>query len=417
TAGSVCFGSLCIGTPKGWPINPAVAIPLLAALLLGLANPENLVVISNTLSKLFGFFVKSKEKKHLPGITYDAASGSPVAGVLILLYRARDKKLISTVKSDKNGRFALETPPGEEYYVEIKRQGYDLTKNQGWANTQLAYDQNYFASHIFHPSETEKLFDKALPLIANDEALLEVKKIRLFESMSKILRIANIPLVIFGLAMSVIAYYKHYSLLNLIVLSLYGALIIYYIARWFVFNGRGFGKVYDISNGQGVELATVNMISEADGKLKATSVSDAKGRFIVALPKGFYKIVISKPGYNSRINQTTRIKSSFTPARIQVGLAQTRLGSEISSEAVNVSQPPTKEKQFSDSSEIINNFNQKRAKFGTTNLADAGIHHLIQENEVRRMEQGENQLKIPTEKDLAEKKHPNWNLPNSGNPL
>ncbi|MCX6810971.1 MAG: carboxypeptidase-like regulatory domain-containing protein, partial [Candidatus Berkelbacteria bacterium] len=411
-------GSLCIGTPKGWPINPAVAIPLLAALLLGLANPENLVVISNILSRLYGVFVKGKEKKHAPGIVYDAATGLPIANVIIMLFRARDKKLIHTVKSDKNGRFALETPPGEEYYVEIERTGYDLMKNIGLPNISLAYDQNYFATNIFRPSESEKLFDKALPVSANDLALAEVKKFKIRESISKILRIANLPLIIFGLTMSLVAYFKYRSVINLITLCLYGAIIIYYIMRWLILSGRGFGKVYSIDNNKGIELATVNLISEVNGKLKATVVSDAKGRFIVAIPKGFYRILVSKPGYVSSVNQATRIKSSFKPTRIIIGMNKIQKSQQVQTAPAIAAPPLTNTKQIADSAEIIEKYNQKRTKFGTANLADVGVHHLINQN-IKNSDSAEfdTQLKVPKDEEIIKPEKPNWNIPGPRTPL
>jgi len=377
-------------------------------------------VVGNILSRLTGFFVKGKEKKHAPGIVYDAATGLPIVNVIIMLFRSRDKKLIHTVKSDKNGRFALETPPGEEYYVEIERTGYDLMKNTNLSNISLAYDQNYFATNIFRPSESEKLFDKALPVSANDLALVEVKKFKISESISKILRIINLPLIMFGLATSIVAYFKYQSTVNLIVLCLYGIIFIYYITKWLILSGRGFGKVYSIDNSKGIELATVNLISEADGKLKATVVSDAKGRFIVAIPKGFYKILVSKPGYAPAENQATRIKSSFKPTRIIIGMNEIQKTQPQQSQITTVvaTTPATKTRQIADSAEIIERYNKKRTKFGTANLSDVGVHHLInQEPKTPNASGKDTQLKVPKDEEIIKPEKPNWNIPGPRTPL
>ncbi|MEI8061124.1 MAG: carboxypeptidase regulatory-like domain-containing protein [Candidatus Berkelbacteria bacterium] len=418
TAGPICIGSFCVQTPHGWPINPFLLIPLLAALVLTLANPQNLSLISNAASRMSGLFAKGKDKKHSPGVVYDGATGLPLAGVIIMLFRARDKKLIHTVKSDKNGKFALETPPGEEYYVEIDKIGYDLVKNQGLQSAELAYDQNYFAKNIFRPAETEKLFNKALPLEANSEALAETKKFKSLESISKILRILNLPIILFGFAISGIAYSKSHTIINLIILCLYGVLITYYLVKYLVLSGRGFGKVYDINNGQGIELATINLISESDGKLKATSVSDAKGRFLVALPKGFYKILISKPGYSTHIHHSVRIKSSLTPARVIIGMDEVRVANKPSVKPVLASQPTTSRREIVDSADIIEKYNQKRSKFGTADISNVGIHHLInQKPRLTSPAESQDQLRVPTDNELPKPEKPNWQIPGSHTPL
>ncbi|MEI6144232.1 MAG: hypothetical protein WCP91_01385 [Candidatus Berkelbacteria bacterium] len=416
--GPICIGSFCEQTPPGWPINPLVLIPLLATLLLAIANPENLAIIVNALSRFYGLFAKGKDQKHAPGVVYDGATGLAIGGVIVMLFRARDKKLISTVKSDKNGKFALETPPGEEYYIEIEKVGYDLVKNQGLQSADLAYGQNYFAKNIFRPAETERLFDKALPLATNNDALADTKKSKLLESISKILRILNVPIILFGLVMSVISYYRSHFIINIIVLYLYGALIVYYLVKYLILSGRGFGKVYDINNGQGIELATINLISESDGKLKATSVSDAKGRFLVAIPKGFYKILISKPGYSTHMHHAVRIKSALTPARVIIGMDEAKVVDRSITEPALAPLPTTSRREIVDSADIIERYNQKRSKFGTADISNVGIHHLInQKPNLAPPAESQDRLRVPTDDESPKPEKPNWQIPGSHTPL
>jgi len=359
----LCIGGACFGATTE-DIPPITWLPLLVSFLLWLLNPETLTKLTNFLRSIF---LKGKDKKR-DGIVYDSASGLPVASVLILLFRSRDNKLISTVKSDIDGRFALETPVGEEYFIEIRKTGFNLlsgTKAKIIAQS-LAYSNNYFGGD-FRPSETESLFSRAVPLVANEKSLKAAAWVRLIEDLSKFMRTINLPVIVFGAVMSILVILNNPSAYNWIVLSIYIVVIVYEIFMLFVHNGRSFGRVYEAGSQRPVDLALIRAISETTGKLVKTTVSNAKGKYTLAVPKGYYKIETSRAGFTQSENISIRVKSAFKPTVKKIYMNPIR-GQVL--EAENQPLPsafrlPTSNPQprtFIDSEEIIEKFREKSGK-------------------------------------------------------
>jgi hypothetical protein len=84
-------------------------------------------------------------------------------------------------------------------------------------------------------------------------------------------------------------------------------------------------------------------------------------------------------------------------------------------------EPPTSnfQRSFSDSGEIVERFAEKSSRFGTNNLSDIGLHHLIMPKKMEE-EISETNKEIsnfsPNKKE-SDSDHPNWQLPNSSSPL
>ncbi|MDD3086900.1 MAG: hypothetical protein PHH45_03140, partial [Patescibacteria group bacterium] len=83
--------------------------------------------------------------------------------------------------------------------------------------------------------------------------------------------------------------------------------------------------------------------------------------------------------------------------------------------------PPTSnfQRSFSDSGEIVERFAEKSKKFGTNNLSDIGLHHLIMPKKMEE-EISETNKEIDSSSLELQKKssdHPNWQLPKRETPL
>ncbi|TSC94314.1 MAG: MAM protein [Candidatus Berkelbacteria bacterium Athens1014_28] len=452
----LCIGDLCF---PNLPANLAIIIPLLIALLLALVNPENWALVSNFIRNLFYLFAKGKEKKHKVGIVYNASSGLVVPDILISLFRKRDNRLIKTVKSDLRGRIGLETPPGEEYILEINTAGIIILHKNFLVSSALAYDQNYFAGEIFRPSESEMLFDKAIPVVGNIQS---AGKLFAIEKFSKFLRVINLPVLIFGLIISAVVLYQVKSTYNYTIFSLYTFCLFWIFIKMLITDGRSFGFVYDRESGKAVDLAIVRVLSETSGKLVKTIVSDEHGKFSLALPKGYYKILVEKTGYILSENITLRVKSAFKPAKVRISLSTLptslfelrgagkrglqqdgeqasalpngeqalacfqkqpkgwtprSIGEQASTIPNNGEQAlacltEKNTRTFSDSTEIIENYFDKREKVGHDNFSDQGISQLINNNTISDTYE----VGVGSESENVKQKNkkipPNWEIPN-----
>ena len=309
--------------------------------------------------QLYALFFKGREKKHAAGVVYDSGSGFGIPLAKILLFRARDAKLQTVAISDRHGRFALETPPGEEYFLEIRKEGFEpfTSASAKILKSALAYDNNYFGGK-FLPRDGHYLFDRAIPLIATKESEKFARAVAFSETVSKILRVMNIPILLFGFIVSILAYLVTKSTFNTVILAIYIIIAIYLIIKMFILGGRSYGYVYNSASSKPVDLALVRAISESSGKLAKTSVSNQRGRFVLALPKGFYKIMVAKAALEQNRPYSIRVKSSFAPRREKIGMKEIKRNDEIRMANDEIKNPNI---EIGNSKQILN------PKFGRSN--------------------------------------------------
>jgi len=401
----------------------SIANKMQTALFLLFASLASATLLLNYFSNFQSFLVKGKDKRHVPGIVYDVSSGLGIANSIIMLYRSRDKKLIASTKSDKNGRFALETPSGEEYFLQIKKEGYELLSKSSASQPDLAYSNNYYYDQNFWPNDSEMLFTKAIPLKMNSQIATTLSKLNLIQTILRILRIINVPIFLFGFGFSLLALLGNKSIYNWTIFSFYIAIAIFEIVRVIFFAGRGNGYIYDSSTNQPIDLAIIRIISETSGKLVRTTVANSKGKFALSVPKGFYKIYVSKFDYKPYSTSAVRIKNSFSPINIRIPMfkeitVSKPLLAEIPNWASKAS--PAIQQTFSDSKEIIEHFQQKMAKYNSVNLADVGVHHLISESDNNREDENLSNANAdisPLNNISSKNSKPNWQLPNSKTPM
>jgi len=378
----ICIGNICITNP--WIKNiinflskilhntalatkiniaavaAAITIPLLLILL---SAPSNLLPFLKS-SQIISYFVKGRDKKYARGLVYEANTGLPLPGVKILLFRVRDRKLQSVATSTNQGKFALIVPTGEEYYLETRSDSFDQIKENRSGMLQkfgLKYSNNYFGEH-FKGRDANYYFDRSIPLIANAKAPLHASAIHKIEIISKILRILNVPLLIAGFSFSLLAFSSNKSLINSIVIGLYIVIFIYYIILYFVIRGRSNGLVYKKADNSPIDLAVVRAISETSGKLVKTTVSDSKGRFALALPKGYYNIVAVKANLQQENIIKSRVRSNFTPTKAKIELSEIDFESSLNKQipsAAPVSSSSAPARTFEDSDEIIGEFKNR----------------------------------------------------------
>ena len=384
----ICIGSYCtninidpgIIEVAGSVSTAALGVTALVASLLllmqGLANVLTMI----RPRELWAYLLKGRDKKRAKGLVYDSTVGIGIPLAKVLLIRRRDQKLIRVATSGSDGKFALETPPGEEYYIEVKKEGYEMLSGfqAKLQRLNLAYENNYFGEK-FRTDDTHLLFEQAIPLSPNEDSIRLALSSRTLEIVTKVFRVLNIPLLLFGFMMSTLALAATKSPYNYTIFYLYLLIFLYYLVKFFFIDGRSFGLVINSAKNQGVDLAVVRAISETRGKLVKTTVTNEKGRYTLVLPKGFYKIIATKPELKQASSLSVRVKSNLRPRTERIRMIETRqtpttttpamATSLTTNERRNVFYPfSTNKKQpdryFSDSGEIIERYSGEIKEIG-----------------------------------------------------
>jgi hypothetical protein len=221
-----------------------------------------------------------------------------------------------------------------------------------------------------------------------------------------------------GSALTIIAFIKSQSVFNYTVLILY-AISIGYLIYKLLTSARMFGIVANAKTGAKVDLAVVRVISETSGKLVKTSVSNAKGRYLIIVPKGYYKMLSSKSGLEQSENIKINARNNFNVSKIKILMSEIYTKTKPPVATNNVPPVMAAKRPFSDSSEIIENFSAQQENYRTPDLNNLGISHLVNDAEPRTENDEPKILKVPHEQEIKENKivHPNWDLPNDKSPL
>ncbi|MEI8061358.1 MAG: hypothetical protein WCG99_03645 [Candidatus Berkelbacteria bacterium] len=319
----VCIGSACVELTRDQLLSASTTTPIAAAGLIALlaliaASAANLFTLINP-SQVVAYYVKGFEKK-AKCLVYDAITGMPIPLATILLFRSSDKKLMSTVVSDRVGMFSVVAPPETECFIEVRKDHYALRQLNVYIEKSLKYQNNYFGGN-FKLTAENPIFAKAIPLISTDTSNAVAKRFSAWERASRILRFVNFPILIFGFATAIIVLYDNKTTYNEVIVAIYALTFAYYLIKTLFINGKTIGKVTKSMSTEPIQLAIVRAITADTKKLYQTVVSDEKGRFVMTVKKGAYDIISSKAGFQQDDAINVSIRSNFQPVKEQIWMS------------------------------------------------------------------------------------------------
>jgi len=304
-----------------WPLLLAALAFLLAVLGLGLSGIINLLSLGGR--GFVPFFVKGLDKKKARGLVYDAFSGLGIPQAKVILINQDFGAVTSVVTTDKNGRFALPLKPGADYSIQVQANSFKIFNNPAdhpFLKYELKYANNYFGNE-FSVEGGELLFDKNIPMIPNANANSLAQKIRTFDKIKLILTRLNGIIITIGFSLSLVALYYQVNLYNEILVAAYILSILFILSKRYLFSGKSFGTVFNVSDsGRPIDLAIVRAVRVKSKKLVKTVVSDMDGKFVLALPKGYYKLFVSHSGMVQTEDLDAVVKKDLHPRQDRIGM-------------------------------------------------------------------------------------------------
>jgi len=279
------------------------------AALLGLVS--NLISLIRSL-RFYSAFVKGKNKRLDKSVVYDAQTGSPIHKAKIELIDKEHNVLEAVAVTDREGKFSINLTPGKKYLIKVEKDNYQQICNSNCqSSVGLIYQNNYFGEE-FVAGDDETLFIKNIPLeiIYLSDKLFSIKH---QASIIRVLVMLNFIIYFVGLFYSTIATIIDPSPYNYGVILLYIITALIFLTRYLFIDGRTFGNV--INDLQPVELAVVRAVHKDSRILVKTVVSDIKGRYSMALPKGNYQIKANKSDLEQKDEIDVIVTNSFDPRK------------------------------------------------------------------------------------------------------
>jgi hypothetical protein len=260
----------------------------------------------NILPYLYYLFTMLMEKlglikKREPwGIIYDSSSKAPVELAIVRIFDVKNKKLLETRVTGKDGKFGFLVPPGA-YKITITKYGYHFASEvvKPGAKSDDIYSNIYHgAAFAITPEKRFANYNIPIdPISAEKEEKPSIwHKIWVALLISRVyIKKFIIPLLVFAIILALATYVTLGERVDLLVAGIMAILL-----AWEIYNRRHtrtWGIVYDSKSKEPISGAVVKIFDEEYHKLKESRATDKEGRFGFIVPPGKYSIEVEKKDY------------------------------------------------------------------------------------------------------------------------
>jgi hypothetical protein len=262
---------------------------------------------------IFGFARRKSKQGRLYGVAYDSITKEPMPLTIIRIFQSSrhselaeesssnvnsvKRKLMTTVVTDKQGRYEALLQPGD-YEIEVKKPQYRFPSNL--VETDIDGDYQHVSHGEFSLTDTT-IGLPDLPLDPENAskrfALANVFK-KAWLTLQKAGSHLAVPMLFIGAVGGVLVLFNDpTSPLNWILAILYVFMLVLQLnLREHI--AKAWGIVYDVASGASLPLVTLQLIDPEFGKVVKSRLSDYEGRFAFLPEPGKYVIKANKEGYN-----------------------------------------------------------------------------------------------------------------------
>ncbi|MBI2484082.1 fibronectin type III domain-containing protein [Candidatus Uhrbacteria bacterium] len=225
------------------------------------------------------------------GVVYNAISKQPVDLAIVRLFD-KEKKLVETQVTDKEGRFSFLLKPGE-YTVDVKKPPFIFPSALVAGATDGEYANIYRgASVILSKADESITLNVPIDPPAPEEARTGLLQ-KLFGGVTKYSRITLIA----NLTISALLAIYTPEPFNVILLAVTYAFALYQIALMHRFE-KPWGVVFDALSLEPIPLAAISIFNADSKKLLRQRLTDYVGRFNFLAPAGEYLLQVAKDRYS-----------------------------------------------------------------------------------------------------------------------
>lgn len=243
------------------------------------------------LSKFFTYlalgFLRLRRRKPW-GRVYNYLTGKPIEGASVKILDSKFKKIKDSQITDAEGRFGFLVPPGE-YYIKISKRGF--------------VEKETPVFKVIGPAQILNL-EISLESLQTGLKAQAYRILKIFRFLLNALNRLSPWIIAIGTILSVYTVIITPSVLNYVVLGVYGVLIILKIIFRETFF-KSFGWVLDRSDEKPLALAVVRIFDANKNWLLGTRVTDHDGRFNFLIGPGDYYVTATKEGYKPLQSQST----------------------------------------------------------------------------------------------------------------
>ncbi|MBI4250344.1 fibronectin type III domain-containing protein [Candidatus Uhrbacteria bacterium] len=235
------------------------------------------------------------------GVVYNAISKQAVDLAIVRLFD-KDKKLVETQVTDKEGRFSFLPKPGE-YTIDVKKPPFVFPSSLITGTSDGDYASIYRGASVTLTKTDESIILNVPidPPAPEQKGISAWEKIKGgFTQYSRITLLANL------VVSALLAIYTPEPF-NVILLAVTYAFALYQIALMHRFE-KPWGIVFDALSLEPIPLAAISIFNADSKKLLRQRLTDYVGRFNFLAPAGDYLLQVSKDAYAFPPSTPVKIK-------------------------------------------------------------------------------------------------------------
>ncbi len=227
------------------------------------------------------------------GTVYNALTKLPVDLASVRLFRTSTNRLVRTIVTDKQGRYAFLVEPGE-YRIEVTKPGFVFpTRYLGNQKEDAQYVDLYHGEQVVVSSEGG-VITANVPLDPI-EAIKTSRRLLLEEIGRRVQNVLAFSSVLLTFLASLLYQRLYLYILAAAQLALY--LLFKRLAR--PSRPKNWGIIYDQHTKKPIPFAVARIVETQYNKTLESRIADSKGRYNFLVGNNKYFITVEKPGYES----------------------------------------------------------------------------------------------------------------------
>ena len=246
-----------------------------------------------------------KKKKRRWGVIYNSATKEPVDLAIVRLIDSKNNSVKQTVVTDKNGRFSFQPIIGR-FHITVTKPSFTFpSKLVRGVTNDGKYRDLYFGKNV-KISEGQTL-GFSIPI---DPSYTMKAHVSFFDRIRSLLEKMSTPVLLFGIAFSIVILWINTNLLNGAILAIY---IILFALKEMLLKSptKPWGKVFDAKNKKPISGIVIRLFDQKYDKLVETKITDKKGNFNFLLPEGKYYIKITSNRYKIASKKKVKFKHGY----------------------------------------------------------------------------------------------------------
>lgn len=221
-----------------------------------------------------------KDEKNPWGLVFDAKTKKPITFAVVRLYSGG--KLLMSRVTDLQGRYGFAVGDGE-YELEVSHDKYKMFKEK-----------------VKVQKDTAGTVNRDVAMIAIEELAVSPREFRRWIKSKLTHARERLPILsryfyVFGFVFSIVATVMSPIWYNLLVIAFYVLVGIVHLMRGMK---RGWGKIYDTGNNEGIADAFVRVFDAEKNKMVDTQITEKGGRYVFMMKAGVYNLLSTRPGYS-----------------------------------------------------------------------------------------------------------------------